>query len=276
MLRPKNLTAASLMSFICLAAQPASPDDLAPAQAPGRTITAVGRGTASAEVDAAVLTVLVAGEGSFAQDAINAGATKVRRFVNALHDRNVTDADISQTHAQVWSRFVTQTPMLSSELLQSGVQSQASANAQGAGVGQGIPGQASPQPPRAATPAKMNGFRATTTIRIKTRDLAGLGALTDYIVDNADNQPTILFIVEDPRKFIDEARQKAFDNAERAARVDAERAHLKLVSVRAVRDEPPQSQLAELISKGVPVASNLNGGSESFSVAVEVEWNAEP
>jgi uncharacterized protein len=122
-------------------------------------------------------------------------------------------------------------------------------------------------------------------VTIKTRDLAILGTLTDHIADNVDNQaPTMAFIIDDPEKFIDEARQKAFDNAEHIARLEAERAHLKLGPVRFVRDAAAPNPSPDLTNfLNTPGAGNNQGtmiitlkSPQSFTVAVEVQWDAEP
>jgi uncharacterized protein YggE len=269
LIRSKNLLATSLLAIACLAGRFALADEPARAQLSGRTITAVGRGTVSAEVDTAQLTVAVTAEGSFAQDAMDAQRVKLKRLVDTLHAAGIADGAISVAPAQLTARFVPPAPFAALGVPPIAVQSQPVTNT-------GAPAPTPPAHPVVPTPPKRDGFRSSATVTIKTRDLANLGTLTDHIADNADNQvPTTTFIVADPEKFIDEARQKAFENAEHIARLEALRAHLKLGPVRFVHDAPAQYLLAEIF-KSYSTPANLNGIAQSVSVTIEAQWDAEP
>jgi uncharacterized protein YggE len=232
---------------------------------------------AKAEPDIATMTVVIRAEGSFAQDAVNADRMKVKRAVNALHDMGIEDADISRSTPQLTARFAPPTPSPVA------TQPANAAIGQGGGSGNSVPAQVVPQPPRAPVP---NGFWASSTLRIKMRNLSDLGLATDRVSDAADKSvPTITFSVSDPQKLVDEARLKAFDDAERGARLEAERAHLKLGSVRSIRDEPAMSRLADVVDRLPQMGSNANNGAlvlttngsrQTFMVNVEVQWNVGP
>jgi hypothetical protein len=250
------------VAFVFLAAKPAWPDDLATAQAPGRTVTATGRGTVSAEVDAALLTVALTAEGSFAQDAMDADAGKVKRLVKALHEGGTADGDVSSSPVRITPRLV---PSISSS------------NAQG---GIAISGQ------QTIPAAKRAGFLASSSVTIKTRDLSSLGALVDRLGDYAESDAlSVSYEVEGRQKFVDEARQRAFDDAEHIAHLEADRAHLKLSQVRSIRDaaaqNPPTDTNNIVNTPGIlgnqgKMFITLKGGPQSFSAALEVEWNVEP
>jgi uncharacterized protein YggE len=278
LIRPKNLLATLLLAVACLSGRHAVADEPAPAQLSGHTITAVGKGMVSAAVDTAQLTVAVTAEGSLAQDAMDAQRVKLKRLVEMLHAAGVADGAISVAPAQLTARFAPPAPFAALGVPPIAVQSQPVTNT-------GAPAPTPPARPVVPAPPKRDGFRTSTTVTIKTHDLSNLGILTDHIADNADNQaPTMAFIIDDPEKFIDEARQKAFDNAEHIARLEAERAHLKLGQVRSVRDAPPPTPFTDFGDRANAAAANSNQGMmfitlkgpQSISVAIEVQWDAEP
>jgi uncharacterized protein YggE len=259
LIRPKNLLATSLLAVACLAGRFASADEPAPAQHSGRTITAVGRGTVSAEADSARMVVVVNSEGSFAQDAMAAQKLKVKRLVEALRGAGISEADITTAPPQFTPRFAS--PNL--------------VPAPPAAPQTNALAQPVPQPVRAPVQAKRDGFQVSTTVTSKTRNLENLGTVVDLIADNADNHvPTIAFFVADPKSALDEARRKAFDEAERLAALEAERAHLKLGGVRSVRDAT-LNQFSDILAASAAVG-NANAMTQSFTAGLEVQWDAEP
>ncbi|MGC1576667.1 MAG: SIMPL domain-containing protein, partial [Beijerinckiaceae bacterium] len=243
---PKHFIAASLLVVACLAGRFALADEAAPSQPSGRTISATGRGTVTAEADSARIMVAVNSEGSFAQDAMTAQKLKLKRLVEALRGAGILERDITLAPLLFTPRFASQNL---------------------------VPSQMS-QPVRVQP--KRDGFQVATTVTIKTRDLENLGALVDVIGDNTDNHvPTIAFFVAEPKASLDEARRKAFDEAGRLAGIEADRAHLKLGGVRSVRDAPLNLQFYEILAANA-TAGNPNAMPQSFSVSLEVQWDAEP
>jgi len=250
--RPKNLSMASLLLIACFAGERAFAQQPGPAQLPGRTISATGRGSATAEADTARMTVVVNSEGSFAQDALASQKQKLKRLVEALRGAGISEGDINMTPAQFTPRFV------SPNLIPSPAATPQQLNAAAQGNGQPRPLQ-----------ANRNGFQVATTVTVKSRDLDNLGALVDLVSDNTDNHvPTIALFVADPRPLLDEARRKAFDEAERLAGLAAERAHLKLGQVRSVQYTPANVTFPEL-------AASAATGSQAFAATLEVQWDAE-
>jgi uncharacterized protein len=245
LIRPKNFLAISLLAVACLAGRFALADEPAPSHPSGRTFSATGRETVSADADSARIVVAVNSEGSFAQDAMATQKLKLKRLVEALRGVGISEADITMASPQFTPRFASPN-LVSSQMTQ--------------------PVRVQP---------KRDGFQVATTVTIKTRDLENLGALVDVIGDNTDNHvPTIAFFVAEPKGSLDEARRKAFDEAERLARIEAERVHLKLGGVRSVRDAQA-NQFSEILAASA-AAGNANGMMQSFSVSLEVEWDAEP
>ncbi|MBW0004621.1 MAG: SIMPL domain-containing protein [Hyphomicrobiales bacterium] len=249
---------ASLLLIACFAGERAFAQQPGPAQLPGRTISATGRGSATAEADTARMTVVVNSEGSFAQDALASQKQKLKRLVEALRGVGISEGDINMTPAQFTPRFVSP-PLLPSPV------ATAQLNAPAQGNGQ----------PRAPQ-ANRNGFQVASTVTLKSRDLDNLGALVDLVSDNTDNHvPTIAFFVTDPKPLLDEARKKAFDEAERLGALEAERAGLKLGRVRSVRDLPANLQISEILVAGA-ATGNSNGAQQNFTATLEVQWDAEP
>ena len=259
MLRSKNLAAASLLAVACFAGQCALAQQPAPTPFSGRTISATGRGTVTVEADSARIVVVLNSEGSFAQDAMAAQKLKLKRLVEALRGAGISEGDITMASPQFTPRFASQNLILSS----------------GAPPQNGAPAQPMTQPVRTPLQPKRDGFQVASTVTIKTRDLDNVGALVDLISDNTDNHvPTIAFFVSDPKTALDEARRKAFDEAERLAGLAAERAHVRLGGVRSVRDAPVSAQFSEMLAAAA--AANPNAMTQNVSTALEVQWDAEP
>jgi uncharacterized protein YggE len=253
---------------------------LALAQEPGaagprdRTILVLGSGRVSADPDMAVLTVPVSAEGSFAQDAVNAVRSKLRHLTAALREAGVAEADIGQSAPQLSPRFSSVASAASPQILPSG--------------GAGVPTPLVPSPPHGPS-LQRDGFIASVTLTIRTRALETIGELTDRVADGDDGHlPTVALIVEDPQKYVDAARRKALDDAAHSAELEAERMHLKLGAVRAIRDQLSQDRVIELLEKlgearlagasdlVVAAAPGSSRASQVFLVNLEVEWAVEP
>jgi uncharacterized protein YggE len=253
--------------------------NLALADEPGagprdRTILVLGSGRVSADPDMAVLTVSVSAEGSFAQDAVTALRSRLRLLTTALREAGVAEADIGQSAPQLSPRFSSVASAASPQILPSG--------------GAGVPTPLVPSPPRGPS-LQRDGFIASVTVTIRTRALETIGELTDRVADGADGHlPTVALIVEDPQKYIDAARRKALDDAAHSAGLEAERMHLKLGAVRAIRDQLWQDRVIELLEKlgearlagasdlVVAAAPGSSRASQVFLVNLEVEWAVEP
>jgi uncharacterized protein len=238
--------------------RPAIADEAASAQHSGRTISATGRAAISAEADSARIAVVINSEGSFAQDAWAAQKPKLKRLTEALRGAGISEGNITAAAPQFTPRFVSPSIIPSAQM-----------------APQPNPNQAMAQTVRTPVQPKRDGFQVATTVTIKTRELENLGAVVDLIADNTDNHvSTITFFVADPKSSLDEARRKAFDEAERLAALEAERAHLKLGGVRSVRDAQV-NQFSEVLAASA-AAGNPNAMTQSFSVSLEVQWDAEP
>ncbi len=226
----KSWIVSAALAVACIFGHPAGAEEVSPAQRSGRTISATGRGTVTAEADSVRMVVVVNSEGSFAQDAMAAQKVKLKRLVETLRAAGISEGDITTA-----------------------------------------PPQFIPRPAQ----AKRDSFQVSTQVSSKTRNLENIGTIVDLIADNADNHvPTIAFFVADPKSALDEARRKAFDEAERLATLEAERAHLKLGAVRSVRDAT-LNQFSDILAASA-AAGNANAMTQSFTVGLEVQWDAEP
>ena len=270
------ILAAALGSTVSFA--PALAEGSAGADARDRTLTVRGSAKVMADADLATLSVEVSAEGSFAQDAMNAIRGKLRNLNAALHDAGVADADIGQSLPQLTPHF--SAPPAPSR--------QPSATGPATDPAAGLP-----RLPPAAPTLRRDSYVASVNLRIRTRNFAEIGVLTDRIADHADGHlPSMSLTIEDPQRFIDEARRKALDDAGHLAAVEAERMHLRLGAVRAIREQPSQDRLADLLERFAQSASGggarpigdfgasarpaTSGSQQAFLASLEVEWAVEP
>ncbi|WP_074218705.1 SIMPL domain-containing protein [Rhodovulum sp. ES.010] len=122
---------------------------------------------------------------------------------------------------------------------------------------------------------EITGFRASNTLRVRQRDLDGLGATLDAVLaDGANLFEGLRFGLQDPTPVEDEARRRAVADAARKAALyagAAGRALGAVVSIReggAERPEPMRLEAAAAAGGGVPVAP----GEVSFSARVTVVY----
>ncbi len=108
---------------------------------------------------------------------------------------------------------------------------------------------------------RIDGYRASTTIRVRVRDLATLGPVLDTVVsDGANTLSSLEFDIDDPDPLLDEARRAAVADARAAAELLAEAAGVDLGDVIELTDQsggysPGPVMMMEARSGGsVPVA----------------------
>jgi uncharacterized protein YggE len=109
-------------------------------------------------------------------------------------------------------------------------------------------------------PRKQEGYQVANQVKVRVRNLAGLGKLLDTIANSgANNVQGIRFSVDDPAASLDEARRRAVADAKRRAALLAEAAGTKLGAVihiieRHAQAPRPRMMASAAISRSVPVA----------------------
>ncbi|MBR1285294.1 SIMPL domain-containing protein [Bradyrhizobium sp. AUGA SZCCT0177] len=118
------------------------------------------------------------------------------------------------------------------------------------------------------------GFRASNRVTIKIRDVTKVASLIDVLVGAGANEiGGINFIVTQPSKHLDEAREKAIADARRKADIYAKAAGVTLGEPISISEEGASApvfrgKMAAPMAAGAPVAQ----GEETLSVSVSVSW----
>jgi len=205
-----------------------------------RTLNVSGTGEASAQPDAAVVTLGVTTDAKEAGDALKQNSTQMAAVIKALTDAGIASKDIQ-----------TQTIRLS-------------------------PRYEQPAPRQGVTPpAELVGFTATNTVEVRVRRLAGLGETLDAVVQAGSNQiQGIRFEITDRSELYDQARQAAWEDAQHKAEQLAGMAGAELGPVITVSESSytpvvyAERAMAFAADAGVPVQP----GSESVQISVQVTW----
>jgi uncharacterized protein YggE len=122
------------------------------------------------------------------------------------------------------------------------------------------------------------GFRASNRVTIKIRDVTKVASVIDVLVGAGANEiGGINFIVTQPSKHLDEAREKAIADARRKADIYAKAAGVTLGEPISISEEGAavpvfRSKVAAPMAAGAPVAQ----GEETLSVSVSVSWAIKP
>ena len=118
------------------------------------------------------------------------------------------------------------------------------------------------------------GFRASNRVTIKIRDVTKVASVIDVLVGAGANEiGGINFIVTQPSKHLDEAREKAIADARRKADIYAKAAGVTLGEPISISEEGAavpvfRSKMVAPSAAGAPVAQ----GEETLSVSVSVSW----
>jgi len=129
-----------------------------------------------------------------------------------------------------------------------------------------------------AYPPDIVGYEVSNQLRVKVRDIAGLGRLLDEMVaQGANNLGGIRFSVADPAPLLDQARQMAVADARRKAEVFATAASVKLGGVLSIRESsamvprPEAFQMRAMAPAAVPVAT----GEQEYQTSVDITYALE-
>lgn len=129
---------------------------------------------------------------------------------------------------------------------------------------------------------KVRGYRVSNTVSVKIRNLSSTGELLDEVVQvGANSIYGISFSVEDPSELMDEAREKAMDDASARARQLARSGDASLGQVLVITEnigsspEPmPRMARAEAMD-GMGGAVPIESGEQTFSTRIQVTFELE-
>ncbi len=203
------------------------------------TVTVAGIGTVSTAPDMAEITTGVVTQAPTAAQALAANSQAMERLLQALGALGVAPRDIQTTNISV-------SPLRR----------------------QGRDGQ----------PPEITGYEVTNQVRVKVRDLSGLGRVLDQQVGQGANLVYgVQFGRQEPAPLQDEARKRAMADARRKAELYASAASLKVGRVVAVQEAGAASPRPEMgarvmMSAAVPVAP----GEQEIQASVTVTFTLEP
>jgi uncharacterized protein len=227
-------TIASATAFLCFV--PKVEAQMQQAQpAPFLGVVVVGEGRVTVAPDYARIASGVTTRGKTVKEASDANAKTMAAVIKALLDSGVAQNDI-QT-----SRFSVQPVYL-------------------------------PQEPR--TEPKLAGYSVSNQVRAKIRQIDKLGEILDRLITaGATDVGNVEFLVSDPSKALDQAREAAIADARRKAEVYARAAGIRLGQVEWITEGsgfgpavPLRGQGASAARAAVPIAT----GEDTFEVTVTV------
>ena len=133
--------------------------------------------------------------------------------------------------------------------------------------------------PSRAGPSAIVGYRASNRVTIRVRDVSKVAGVVDTLVGAGANEiGGINFMVSQASKLLDEAREKAVEDARRKAEIYAKAAGVALGAPLSVSEEgspgprPFRKMAAGMAASAAPVAQ----GEETLTVIVSVSWAIKP
>jgi len=125
------------------------------------------------------------------------------------------------------------------------------------------------------SPPAVTGYQVVNEVRVTNRTLSSLGEFLDEAVALGANQIRgVSFDISDPSQLLDEARRKAFADAEHRARIYAGAAGLKLGSPITIEEQTGHAiphtamRMEAATAAAVPIAQ----GEQTLTVAVTVTF----
>jgi uncharacterized protein len=122
------------------------------------------------------------------------------------------------------------------------------------------------------------GFRASNRVTIKIRDVTKVASVIDVLVGAGANEiGGINFIVTQPSKHLDEAREKAIADARRKADIYAKAAGVTLGEAISIAEEgAPAPMFRSKVAAPMAASAPVSPGEETLSVSVGVSWAIRP
>jgi uncharacterized protein YggE len=200
-----------------------------------RTIQLSGAGRVDAAPDVAVLRLGVQTEAEQASGALTQNSQQMQAVIDALKEGGVETQDIQTQFISLQPRY---------------------------------------QEPRTANEArKLIGYTANNSIEVRVRALEDVGGLLDAAVQAGANQiQDIRFEVSEPAQLLEQARERAWEDAQAKAEQFADLAGVTLGDVLSINESSqgpgPVVREAVTAAQAVPIQP----GSEAVTVNIEVTW----
>ena len=226
-------TLASAAAFACLV--PSVEAQTPQAQpAPFVGIVVVGEGRVTVAPDYAQIASGVSTRGKTVKEASDANSKTMAAIIKALLESGVTQNDVQTSRFSVQPVYV---------------------------------------PPAPNTEPKLAGYSVSNQLRAKIRQIDKLGEILDRLIAaGATDVGNIAFLVSDPSKALDQAREAAIADARRKAEVYARAAGIRLGQVEWITEAsgfgpvPLRGQGASAARAAVPIAT----GDDTLEVTVTV------
>jgi uncharacterized protein len=230
-----------MMQGIALAGLLAAAVLIAPARAedaPVAAITVTGEAQISAAPDLAQIDAGVTTEGKTAREASDANNAAMGKVLLALKGAGIEEKDFQTSRLSLQPQYA----------------------------------------PNRAPPNAIVGYQASNRVTVKLRDVSKAAALVDTLVGaGANSIGGISFMVSQPSKLLDEAREQAIADARRKAEIYAKAAGVTLGAPLSISEEgaqaPPQFRR---MSAGIAAAAPIAQGEETLHVTVSVSWSIKP
>ena len=207
-----------------------------------RTISVSGQGKAMAPPDMATIQTGVVTQSSAASTALAANNQAMQNIMNVLTEHWIASKDVQTSSFHVRPEYR--------------------------------------RDRRGAAEPEVIGYRVTSQLRVRVRNLPDLGKILDALVQAGSNQVTgISFGIDDATGVLDQARNRAMADARRRARLYAQTAGVRVGKVLTIREQSfavprPQNfargMMAEAASS-VPIAT----GEQEIQATVHVVYALE-
>ena len=205
-----------------------------------RTIRVSGSGTAAARPDELVLRLGVETMAETAREAVSENSRQMAAVIDALREAGIPDENIQTQTVRLRAQYET----VRTEF-----------------------GQASQR--------ELVGYTATNIVEARTTDLDAVGQLLDEAVEAGANRiEGLRFELSDPRELLEQARERAWQDAEGKAEQLASLAGVELAEVLTVEEAtiaPPP--VARMAAEMADVAVPIEPGAESVQVDLQIRWS---
>lgn len=208
-----------------------------------RTVSVTGAGQVSAEPDTAVVTVGVETEAEEATEALDENGRRMQELIDALEDAGIEPEDL-QTQA------VRLRPQYEERRMED------------------------EREPR----REVVGYVATNTVEVTVQDIETLGELLDTAIEAGGNRiEGVRFELSNPTEVLDEAREAAWNDAQRKAEQLATLADEELGQVLSINESsrtprPIVRGAAAFEEAEADVAVPIEPGRQTVDVTVQVTW----
>jgi uncharacterized protein YggE len=125
--------------------------------------------------------------------------------------------------------------------------------------------------------ASVSGFRASNRVTIKLRDVSKVAAVIDTLIGaGANDIGNIYFMVAEPSKLLDQAREKAVADARRKAEIYAKAAGVTLGAPLSISEDGTPTPMFRVKTLAAPMGAAaptpVAQGEETLSITVRVIW----